>query len=71
MICEKMRCENAATGLHNILGLSCYSNQARFMLEIEYSEVEKDTLFLCGHCAETIQADAKKHGYKTEITKMM
>ena len=65
-----MKCENASTTGHNIGIPQCFSNEATVSLTVQYHELEKDVLSLCGECAKKVKGDARRHGYKVQAEKL-
>lgn len=59
------RCQNARAG-YPILAPACLRREAEVKLHIIYNEVEDDKLKLCPECADNIQQDAKRHGYRVK-----
>ncbi len=67
-----MKCENGESAYlgHAILSPACYRDEATREVTIEYSDVEKDVLFLCKGCAGRIMADARHRHYKVSSKKI-
>lgn len=61
-------CQNSRQEGSRIKTPQCYDNDAEFIVDIQYSHVESDTLLLCEECKDRIVSDARSHGYDVRVT---